>query len=524
MEYFTINKNKKYIIYGAGGGAKKIVKILLENKYTVLGYIDKRAKYLVNIDGKPVWTIEMVKNSNIDKDKTVIIVSTKNVFEHQEIASQLAGIGFRNSIYKPYKILQGEPDKYLERVNEAHDAFLVKLNLPMNTTIPCTKKGIDIELVDKFIINRDKSKVTAWMPIELIFNYKKATVYNDLNMTSFFPMIDLYKALLGNNTIPIEKGLENYINFTSEWVKQNELKMTSDFRESLISSRIKVFGEMQKLSDIDRNFFIRNAPLVNAEDGIHFNLISSGRNRVSFLIAKQNKYVPVKINIEDYKNWINNDILCKVIDFMNEHKIMKFFSPIPHPKLINIPVRAVDYIRLFVMEVGIRINRQLYKKSCYQDEELRLIDIHKKRMEKDKMSVLCAINDEGTISRFLASMGYRIFRSNNQSETEKRYIKLLDRLLYAENKYINNIFTIDKNNDFFYWCIIDNDRTEEEMDYLLSRTYNTAYVLIYDQESINIQLWKKRGFIEVNIMFRTIWDLRSVIAIELKKNRKEGKI
>lgn len=518
MKYFTLDKDKQYILYGAGGGAQRITKILSRNEYNLVGYIDKRAKHLVNIEGKPVWTMEIIKDLNIDKNNVVIIITTKNVFEHQEIVLYLSEMGFINTIYKPNKILQGSSDQHVEKISKAHDAFLIELDLPSERDIPCTEQGINIDLVDKFLIdfNEEKEEVTAWMPIELIFNYKQFEDYYDLNMASFFPMIDLYSALLGNPKISIQEGLEGYVDYTSEWVKRSNLIMTPDFKESFISSRIKVFGEMQKLSDIDGDFFIRNAPSVDSENGIHFNLVSSGRNRVSFLIAKQNKYVPVKIKNETYQQWLNHNALSQVIEFMNENRVIKVFSPIPHPKLVNIPVIAVDYIRLFVTEVGSRITRELYKKSKYQDEELRLVDVGKRQIEKEKMSMLCAIHDDGTISRFLASMGYMTFRFNTE-ENEKKYILLLDKLLYAENQYINNDFTIAEAKEY-YCCILDNQRTEEELVQLFECIYDRAYVLIYNQETINMESWREYGFDEVNFMFSTIWDSNYVSAIELIRN------
>ena len=94
---FWLNKEKKYLIYGAGGGGLKLIKVLKE-KGCLKGFIDKRAAALGDVRGEKVWDLNTLKELLPEAENIVIILTTKNVFEHTDIAHELAAMGFDQCI------------------------------------------------------------------------------------------------------------------------------------------------------------------------------------------------------------------------------------------------------------------------------------------------------------------------------------------------------------------------------------------------------------------------------------------
>ena len=124
-------------------------------------------------------------------------------------------------------------------------------------------------------------------------------------------MVELYKFFLGDKAIAEEEAISNFIVYCCEWLNKNEGELTEEQEKSFIESRVAVFQDMQKMVELYIDFFKRNCPRVTYDEG-KFYLTSSGRNRVTFLIAKGFKYIPVEMSNQDYEKWCDLEFVKKI--------------------------------------------------------------------------------------------------------------------------------------------------------------------------------------------------------------------
>ena len=111
--YFNLDSTKEYMLYGAGGGGLKLIQVFDEKGYRLRGFIDQRAAEMGDVRGRAVWNLETLKELENEAENIVIIITTKNVFEHDNIVQELSARGFRQCIYKPLPVLKGCGDEEL---------------------------------------------------------------------------------------------------------------------------------------------------------------------------------------------------------------------------------------------------------------------------------------------------------------------------------------------------------------------------------------------------------------------------
>ncbi len=112
------------LIYGAASlGHILFEKLRKIEDYNILGFIDKRAYEINDFMSLPVYTMEKAWNlyKNLD---VVVVISIKNVFEHENIAFALKGVGFEKILFKPKSILEGEENTNDKYINELYDDII----------------------------------------------------------------------------------------------------------------------------------------------------------------------------------------------------------------------------------------------------------------------------------------------------------------------------------------------------------------------------------------------------------------
>ena len=287
MRCFTFDENKNYVVYGAGGNCYHIIRLFQNTNYHIEAILDQRADTMSDVMGIPVYTLEEYRKGEHAKEKCVIIISIKNVFEHASIARNLIELGFENIIYKPFPILQGEKGEIWDSIDCVYEMLVEKKDLSAATQdnlVACSELSTLRVFKDELLISKSEQEVICWLPVELVCNYDREDAYGLIPISSYYPLVELYQYLLNCGTEnKWEKIEDNFALYCSEWIEKEHQVFTDSLKQSMIDSRINVFYQMQRKSDLDREFFIRNAVLVKRIDSFRFCLLSSGRNRMSFL-------------------------------------------------------------------------------------------------------------------------------------------------------------------------------------------------------------------------------------------------
>lgn len=506
MKMYNMDKTKDYLVYGAGGNGIRVAKRIKELNLNLLAILDKRAEHIENKLGLPIWKIDKLKDINF-KQNIIIFVTVKNVFEHDFIVKDLYELGFENIIYVPRKILDGKKNKELEYVYDLHKEIVEENNFNFKYNIPSVRyEYFDFFRNRLWVKNVSENEKLVLLPIILISNYLDESKYGGFPMISFFPILELYM-LLSSKYSSISKSdtVENFLEYSSEWVKKNDLFFSNELKENMITSRVKIFNEMSNEYQLNKNHFLNNAPRVKNYKNMNFNLISSGRNRVAFQIAMGEKFIPVIISDEEYIKWMNIDVKNKIIKFLEKNKNFNFFTTIPHPELINCLTFTTEYTISVISYISIKILKMIIKEN-YEDGKT-IINYVK------KVSIMANVKDNGTVSRFFSSLGFNVFRKKIDCEIENECIKLLDELLYSQKEnieYINKFKKVDIS-------IIDNLNSEQDIISCINNTNNVIYLIIYGENNINEYCDVIKEKLKIIKVFESIWDGIGVYFYEIIK-------
>lgn len=490
---FSLDEKKEYLIYGAGGGGIKLVPVFKEKGYFLKGFIDKRAASLGEVCGKKVWNLDTLDELQDESENIVIIITIKNVFEHTNIAEELAGRGFDQCIYKPLPLLKGYEDVELEKINKVHDDLLINIEIPDVQLLP--KVTIDYEevLKDSFLISSQKRNIVTWLPLELLFNYKESDAYAQISMATYFPLSNLYKMFLGEKGINENETLEEFFCYCNEWAYRNKIKVTCELKQRWIASRYEAFMQMQELVDYDFDFFYRSAPEVERNVDGSFNLVCSGRNRVAFLEAKGYRHIPVKMSNDNYEKWINKSVMDRVLQYMRKYNIRKTYAPVPHPYFKMFPAKHVDYYRLVCFPIAKYITQWIYREARKSIGNNYIIDPVQLEKLKKECLILCDLEDEGACSRYLKMCGFKVVRKTKVDT----FGELLDKLLYQEvcvwKQQKVKMVIADKVNNNDNWNI-------EKMIYIVKCT--ESFSDDYELENMLSQIFDINGMKYVNVYVR----------------------
>lgn len=515
MDCFSINQDMGFIIYGAGGNCYHIKNLLQNAKYSVEAILDKRAETIHDIEMIPVYTLEKFALMDDVKQNRIIIISVKNVFEHINIVRELLEQGYKNIIYKPFPVLQGEQDEEWDSINYAYEMIVEheKLLDLRQKQIACSRGNHLMTFKDELYMKEDKEKVMCWMPVELVCNYSREDAYKQLPMAAYYPLLNLYRYLLDSG---IKQGWEDiekdFFLYAIDWVERTGKEFTDSLKSSMLNSRIDVFGEMQKKADIDKDFFVRNAVSVKRIDSLRFSLSTSGRNRVSFLIARGSRFIPVYVSREDYNAWMNPDKFEKLRQYLEKMKINKLFAAVPHPMMISYKSETIDYIHLFCMPVVREIYRLLHWKSAGINNNYYKINVEKYNERKSELKIFAAVKDEGCIGRLLLMYGINCYRLC-ADEKQKEISKLIDELFWIKD---SGEISADNCKDIFLQCrilIVDSRMIIP----FITDFKGTAVFLLQWGESNRLGDLEER-FTRRRLLFQTIWQREKVSGWMLDKD------
>ncbi len=516
MEGFVLKNEINYVIYGAGGNCYHLIAKLEKAGKKVVAVIDKRADSLNDIQGVPVYTIEQMQA--MEMRDMVIILSIKNVFIHTEIAESLISAGFHKIIYKPLPVLQGVHDEDWDSIDRAYEVLLEQDTFSEELEVSLSNIKKMRVWQNRLLIDNQEQEVTCWLPIERLYNYNRENdLFAQLPMAAYYPLIQLYNFLLGNRCeLTWQEVQEDYLLYSAEWVYKRELEFTEDLKRSQIESRVQVFYEMQQNAEIDQEFFVRNAAAVKMDSEGKYYLASSGRNRVAFLIAKGYRYIPVKMEKEDYERLIAEEVYKKVLDYLQGNSIKRLFSVVPHPILREYPTVTNDYMRLFGMPVLLRIIRWLHRESLSTECTYDKIHPDILNRRKNALNIGTLINDEGMLSRIISKEKIHCYRFLSEREQKKAgLIHLVDELLMVkEDAYLQEtVIQKMQENSAFDVLILDgiySNYFEKECNAKL------VFVLLWEKDTDVLKQWENNGY-DGECFFTSVWDGQQVRGYQFKK-------
>lgn len=515
---YTIQENKKYIIYGAGGDGIKLFKVLQDAGVEIWGYIDARGESLGLVNGCRAYTLQKASELICDKENYIVILTTKNLFGHSQIARSLAVEGFSQCIYMPAEVLRGLGDDAQKKIGEAYDRLISGKVLPLGMEVKKTDAELKICCKDNFLIVSNSNRVTVWLPEELIYNYDDLEdAYGRVNMPAFFPLVELYRLFMGQyqDEGKICESLDNFIYYSMEWMKKNQVKLNDELEKSLVCSRSNVFSEMQRLFETDVDFFVRSAPSVSRGENGAFYMSSSGRNRIAFLIARGYRFVPVRMSNDDYKSWVNGQVYQEVVEYMQREGKEILECPVPHPFLSSLSVKYSEYIHSFCVKCLNIITKQLFEQSRVKEDDLCVIDKEALDNGRKSQKIGCCLLDDGCMRRYL-SMNGLVARSvaTGKDNVSVEMEEMLDRLLgqchdgqKAKSKEEMEYHTIIIADSRRWSCVL-----AERLD-----NVHHIFLLNWERGGDCLQDCVRWGFVLQEKLFASLWDGKHVEGYWLQK-------
>ena len=472
---------KKIIIYGTGSMGK----VLLENvpELKVEFFLDMRGEDIEDFRGYAVHSLQELSQMQLECEDYVIIISIRNVFEHEEIARKLYEIGFTNIIYKAKAILRDYKDQRMECINEAYEELLVKRSMPKYDIFSLIDKDF-VHKEENYVIQEDDQYITMFLLPELLFtNYLPDNRWSRVNFVSTYILVDLYCAFEGTKNIDFERAIEDYIiNFVLPEANKIGITTGEKWKRITISTRKKIYYEMSVKLAVDPLFFVRSCPMAKYLGKGSFSLVSSGKNRVSFLIAKGQKMIPVKVTRDDYNTYLNKDVAEELKQYLQNNKIYTLPVPIEHPFFYEYPTEAVDYFEKWGSRIGKRLSE--------------FISAGSKTFDFNEITICDCLEDWGSLGRYLNMLGCVLTRLENKDDD---IIKRIDDLFYIDSEEFYNC------NNHYTAGLISSRSSYAILKKCLPKIDAFCFVLCENHDYDVIEKIKAERFCLESRVFSSIW-------------------
>lgn len=493
----------KIIVYGAGMIGKQLASRLLAQGHAVINYIDARADEIVSLNGIEVISIDEARRIN-DKESIVVFIAVKNVFQHAKIVEELRNIGFEYIIFNPVAIIQDfEVCDNLKMINDVYEA-VVENEGEFNVHVPSCKNINLVEVKDWAIIKEAHNNVIAYVPIELLFTNDNPDnkEWSKKNFLATYVAVDMYEGLNSKNINYSSQLVNEYINkIALVGAKKMDLVVGKNWERNVLTGRKDVYWHMKRKMSLQPDFFINNCPYVSYEKN-RFILLSSGKNRISFLIEEGFQYIPVEMSSQDYANYLNPEKAKKVYTLM-EKLPTDNFTTIPHPYFYYIDSQAPGYVFGWLKKVGkiiSRINYYFTKNNYY--EGMKIID---------------ALEDQGSSSRFLSNLGCCVTRiSNTQTDVENLLYDLLgaEYTLKAESNEKCDVCLVNTN-------IANKDITKK----IIRNCKKICFVQVIKNEEWLDEYLREKGFPIRHLIYEDFWGSDVVVGyVYINKDIDSNKI
>ncbi len=297
LEIFSLKKDSKVFIYGAGALGRRI-RSYIGDYYHFEGYIDQK-KDSINLAGcgDLVYGLE---DLNILSKDICVIVCVHNGLWHRNICDELYNRGVDNILF----LAVGDTFDYSQsqQMNEKYSIFMSQTfdisDIPKYGSM-CKQKNVD----DYPILYQSGDFVTLLYPIELLYsdnanleeahNFRKITdqhrKYVDKPMTSHAPYLDLFRYMMFGGDYPAA-FIELYRNMN------NSTHMTD---EEFLDSKWKIYNLLEK-EYLKGWGYLKYSPIYASWNENGYANIRDGHHRAAFYYLKGMRRIPVRLSKEDY--------------------------------------------------------------------------------------------------------------------------------------------------------------------------------------------------------------------------------
>lgn len=349
-EYFVFTRETPLYLYGAAS----IGKIVFEKNpfLNIRGFLDARAEEIKEFKGLPVYTIEQAREQIAEED-AVIMLSVKNVFEHEDIAAELCSAGFDKLVYKSRAVLEGKGTEDEEALSEIWDSMISGCYTGSTKRRMCFRDIIKFSFEDQAIIKSGNGEVLAYIPVELIYTNNRNDKWSDLNIQGYYPHMYFFYFLENHKN----GQFEDYMRFVEEGAReQGDIKITDAWKENVLRNRTLVYENMRFNLDVDPDFFRRNAATAVWNEKGYFNL-TSGKHRCAFLVSQGYRYIALKIAAEDYNKYLAFEDVDSVCEEIKREKLRWTKKHIYHPWFYRFPCKEEKFYSIFQIEILCRVIR-----------------------------------------------------------------------------------------------------------------------------------------------------------------------
>lgn len=349
-KYFILDNNTPIYLYGAASVGRVVYE---RNAFlNICGFLDVRAREIIQFKGLPVLTVEQAAE-NILGEEAVIMLSVKNVFEHEDIASVLHEAGFDKIIYKSRAVLEDRGNIDEVNLSETWDALVDGRFVCNGKNLSCFQGNNSYSFEDYAILSRENGRVLAYLPVELIYTNIRKDKWADLNILGYYPHIYLFYYLSNKKNGQVK----DYLKFAEEIaLEQGDIIVTEAWRKNVLRNRTDVYENMRLNMDINPHFFYKNAPTATWNAKGYFNL-TSGKHRCAFLVSQGYRYIAVSMKEEDYESFLlygdSENLKNKIV----ERKTRYITEKVYHPLFYRFPCKEPIYYAQFQIEALCRVIR-----------------------------------------------------------------------------------------------------------------------------------------------------------------------
>lgn len=359
---YTLNEKSTILIYGAATTGAIIYHNLVQQGFYVVAFIDKRAVEIDSYYDLPVWDMKQAQAYYKENNNVVTIIAIKNVFEHEKIARILWNLGCKKILFRPYQEVTGKGTLEDATVNEAYSKILLGEYPGEAYMVEGYEQG---ELTDKAILKEMNDEIIANIPAYYVFtdNYEnKDIIWGDIPCFGLITHMGLFRLFAGQDN----DDYEEYMKFCRQAaLRSGGIVVSKAWEESVYLNRLDVFNHMEYAWEHDRDFFVRNAVEADYNDKGYFN-IKSGKHRIIYMLIKGSRYIPLRLQKEDYKKWSDYSRAVKLRQVLIEVGMDAMPIILGNPYFYDYPCNTSDfYGRILIKVIEFMYRTQYYREGKF---------------------------------------------------------------------------------------------------------------------------------------------------------------
>jgi hypothetical protein len=404
-DFFEWNSGSDVVIYGAAALGTLVYRNI-QQRCRVIAFFDKRGDELDACMGIPVHTPEQAPFSVEERKKLTVVLAIKNIFEHEQLVNRLVDLGYERIIFKAAD--QSVFDKRgIEGLVEIGSIFeqTVAGTLTLPENVPLFRGRFRVEWRDHAVIRQTAERVVVHVPVLDIATNKygdSSYAWEDVAVAAMFPHLEFFEYLAGDANGNPDFYVEDFIVYTAQ--RNGQYATTERWKENVIQNRTMVHEQMNLAWELDREFFVRNAPEAAWNPRGHFNL-TSGKHRATFLVSKGCKFIALSMSADDYAQYLNQPALEQLMNAAQDHGGRPLPTPVLHPFFYRYPSACSEAFYGLLSRLVRVLGKQAYLRHGIVDfKQLHIVDRSR---------------DWAGLSLRLAKLGAYVTRPTGWSEWER---------------------------------------------------------------------------------------------------------